>query len=96
MRIFAHLASSALGHLFGALGLAIVFAAIGGGAVLGYAHYIQHTAWPPSTLTEGLAVVIGVLSGYAAATTVLLRGIAETVLGAANAVEKEAEKVIKA
>lgn len=94
MRIFTHLIGEALGKLFGAFGAAILFAVIGGGAVLGYAYNVQHS-WPPSILTEVVAGVIGVLAGYAAAVTAILRALGQTLLGATKAVEDEAEKVLK-
>jgi hypothetical protein len=94
MRIFFHMATNALGHLFSAFGMAIFFAAIGGGAVLAYS-YMWERVWPPTLLTEVTAGVIAVLAGYAAATSIILRAIAQTVLGAAKAVEDEAEKVVR-
>jgi hypothetical protein len=95
MLLFSHLLREAFGKLTGALGVAILFAAIGAGAVLGYGYSTAHS-WPPSAITVVLAVVIGGLAGYAAATTAILRAIAQTVLGATKAVERESEKVLKA
>lgn len=94
MKIIFHLIKVAIGDLFRAFGLAILFGAAAAGAVLGYAYYTHHQQWPPSLSFEILAGVLGVLMGYAAATTVMLRAVSRTLLGAAGAVEKEAEKVI--
>lgn len=95
MNLVSHLLSEVIGKLAGVVGVAILFAAIGAGAVLGYEYSTGH-GWPPPALTVVLAVVIGALAGYAAATTALLRAIAQTVFGATKAVEQESEKVLKA
>ncbi len=93
MRIFTHLLGEAFGKLVGAIGVAILFAVIGAGAVLGYSYSAGH-GWPPSLITGVVAVVIGVLAGYAAATTAILRALSQTLLGATKAVEQEAKKVV--
>ncbi len=93
MRIFAHLLSEAIGKLASALAMGLLFTAIGAGVVLAYTDGIQHI-WPPSPLTIVIAVVIGLLAGYAAMTTALLRAISQTLLGATKAVEQETSKVL--
>ncbi len=93
MHIFTHLLTEAIGKLAGAMALGVLFAAIGVGVVLAYTDGIQHI-WPPSTLTTVIAVVIGLLAGYAAMTTAVLRAISQTLLGATKAVEQETSKVL--
>lgn len=74
MGILAHLAGRVFKTLFGMLFCGLLFAAIGAGASLGIAFAVtQH--WPPQPLTIAAAVAIGGLAAYAAALTVLLRGI---------------------
>ncbi len=93
MKIIIHLLKVAIGDLFKAFGLAIVYGALAAGAVLGYDYQFRHH-WPPETSFAILAGILGVLVGYASATTVLLRAVSKTLFGAAKAVEKEAEKVV--
>ena len=88
MRVITHLISTAAGALFRALGMAILLAAAGGGLTLFVIHQVS-PEWPPSMLSEITAGVIGVLSGYAGATTIVLRAIAKGIVGAAETVEKE-------
>lgn len=94
MRLFTHLIGTALGTLFRAFGTAILTAVIGGGAALLVSHQVN-PAWPPSTLDEITIGVIAALSAYAGATTVLLRAITNTVVGATKAVEQDVSAVVK-
>ena len=84
MGILAHLAGSVFKTLFGMFFAGLLFALLGAGAVLGVAFAAtQH--WPPQTLTLAAAIAFGGLAAYAAALTVLLRGI----LNAGKAIEHE-------
>ncbi len=74
MGILAHLAGRVFKTLFGMLFAGLLFAALGAGAALGVAFAVTHL-WPPQPLAIAAAIVIGGLAAYAAALTVLLRGI---------------------
>lgn len=74
MGILAHLAGRVFKTLFGMLFSGLLFAVLGAGATLGVAFAATHH-WPPQPLAIAAAVVIGGLTAYAAALTVLLRSI---------------------
>jgi flagellar motor component MotA len=93
VRIIGHIIAVAFGDLFKAVGIALVSAAIGAGAVLAYSNFSLHT-WPPHVLTDVVAAIIAVLAAYAGATTVVLRTISRTVFGAAKAVGEEIKKEV--
>lgn len=77
MGILAHLAGRVFKTLFGMLFAGLLFAALGAGAALGVAFAVTRQ-WPPQPLAIAAAIVIGGLAAYAAALTVLLRGIINT------------------
>jgi hypothetical protein len=94
MRLLTHLLQTALGDLFRVFGAFVLFTAVAGGVVFGYAYEFRHQ-WPPSVLYDIGGGALALLIGYAASTTVLLRTLTNTILGATKAVEKEAEKVLQ-
>ncbi len=95
MGIFTRLIGDLLGVLFRTVVMAIFIGVVGAGATLLVASQSNHH-WPPSLLTEITAGVIGVLAGYAAATTTLLRAIGKGVTSTAKAAEGEVDKVVPA
>jgi hypothetical protein len=92
MRLISHVVGAALKDLFSAIGAAIFSGAIGGGAVLLVSYAYLHQ-WTPTILTDVTAGIIALLAGYAGWTTMLLRSISRTVLGAGKAVEQEAKQI---
>ena len=91
MRVLSHLLGSAIKDLFSAVGMALMFAVIGGGATL-LVSYAIFKQWAPTILTDVTAGIIAVLAGYAGATTIILRSISRAVVGATNVVATEAKK----
>lgn len=71
---------------------ALVFAVIGAGITLlvAYAN-TPHWHWPPSTLTIVVAAVIGVLAGYAAGLTTLVREVIRGVKDVEHTIVKDVE-----
>ncbi len=91
MRLIGHVIGAALKDLFSAIGMAILSAAIGGGAVL-FVSYAYLHQWAPTILTDVTAGIIALLAGYAGWTTMILRAISRTVLGAEKAVDHEVKQ----
>ncbi|HEX6816966.1 MAG TPA: hypothetical protein VF120_01220 [Ktedonobacterales bacterium] len=72
MLIVFHLVRSLFGAFFKITLTALIMGAVfAGGALLVAYHF--NPVWPPTTLTEITAGVIGVLAAYASGLTVLLR-----------------------
>lgn len=86
----------AVGSFFGAIGMALVTAIVGGGAALFVAYQNAGGHWPPSILTDVTVGVIALMAGYAGAVTIILRAIADVVVGATKTVSKEANETVKA
>lgn len=62
--------------LFRMVFFTLLFVVIGAGVTLAVAYAnTPHWHWPPSTLTIVVAAVIGVLAGYAAGLTTLVREV---------------------
>jgi hypothetical protein len=72
MMLLSHLLKTAVRAFFRISLTFLLFAAIGGGLSLLVASQTTH-AWPPTVLTDIIAGTIGVLLGYAAGLTVLVR-----------------------
>jgi hypothetical protein len=96
MTLIVHLVRAAFRAFFRLVVTVIVAAAVGVGGTLGVA-YQQFHVWPPKTLTEVTAGVIGVLAAYAAGITVLVReaiaGVKDVERGAAHEVAEELHEV---
>jgi hypothetical protein len=90
--MIGHLIGAAFRAFFRLVATVIVAAAVAVGGTLGVAYQQAHV-WPPKTLTEVTAGVIGVLAAYAAGLTVLVRealaGVKEVERGAAHEVAEE-------
>jgi hypothetical protein len=70
----------------------LLFAVVGAGVTLlvAYAN-TPHWHWPPSTLTIVAAAVIGVLAGYAAGLTTLVREVIRGVKNVEHTIVKDVE-----
>lgn len=90
-----HLVPAALKAFFRMIFLGVLFALIGGGAVLAVA-YARIPHWPPDTMTIVVAVVIAVLTGYAVGLTTLvrevIRGVKDVERGVVHSVEGEVQR----
>jgi hypothetical protein len=73
----------------------ILFGAIGAGVSLLFA-YQTTQVWPPSVITVIIAGLVGVLLGYAAGLTVLVREAIDGVRTAEHDIKDDIERVVEA
>jgi len=75
---------------------AVLFAGLGGGAVLAVAYRYTQRLWPPDQLTAVAAIGVAVLAAYAGGITALMAASVRALLGAAKLVEREAAAPLRA
>jgi hypothetical protein len=95
MMLLSHLMKTAVRAFFRIILTFVVFGAIGVGASLLVAYQTTHV-WPPSGLTVVIGGTIGVLLGYAAGLTVLVREAIGGVLTAEHDIAGGIERVVEA
>jgi hypothetical protein len=98
MVIMFALIPSAFRAFFRMVFFTLLFVVIGAGGTLAVAYAnTPHWHWPPSTLTIVVAAIIGVLAGYAAGLTTLVRevvrGVKDVGRDVVKGVESEREHV---
>jgi hypothetical protein len=100
LRIVGHLIATGFRAFFRVLATAVIFGAIGLGAVaLVVNHFTHQWPWPPSHVNQVTTVaLVGVaaLAAYAGGATMLMAEAVRGLLGAARVVEHEAVAPIKA
>ncbi len=93
----------AISHIFGTLFrvifqiivVGLICGVIGAAVVLGAAFSQGGAHWPPSTLVEIAAILVGVLALYAGGVTVLMVEAVKAAIAAAKDVGKEAGTALK-
>jgi putative flippase GtrA len=95
MRLLSHLMKTAVRAFFRIALTFVLFGAIGVGVSLLVAYQMTHV-WPPTVLADVIAGAIGVLLGYAAGLTVLVREAIGGVLTAEHDIAGGIERVVEA
>jgi hypothetical protein len=95
MMLLNHLMKTAIQSFFRVALTILVFGVIGAGLSLLIAYQTTHE-WPPRALTDVIVAAIGVLLGYAAGLTVLLREAIRGVLTVEHDVAGGIEHLVQA
>lgn len=95
MMLLSHMIKTAVHAFFRIAFVVILFGAIGAGVSLLFA-YQTTQVWPPSVITVIIAGLVGVLLGYAAGLTVLVREAIGGVRTAEHDIKDDIERVVEA
>jgi len=96
LRIIGHLFATAFQTLGRILLTAVLFAALGAGAVAFVASRYTQLQWPPTQLVTVALIGVAALAAYAGGITALMISAVKGLLGAAKLVEREAAAPLKA